>query len=323
MPGLAGLRAWIVTDGKAGDENQCLGLAECLGLDAELRRVPASGPFGWFAPWGPIDPREGPRRPGGALYGPLPDLVIASGRRAVPYLRACRRLGVGFTAFLKDPRTGAGTADFIWVPEHDSLRGPNVFRTITSPHRVSASRLDLARAAPDPRLAWLAGRCVTVLLGGDSRHLRFSEDMIARLLAALRRLAATGCSLMVTASRRTPERLREPARILAAETGGFFWDGTGENPYLAMLALAEAVVVTSDSVNMVSEAVATGAPVLLCEIEGTPPRHRAMYAALARAGALVPFDGRLTDLRYTPIDATPVIAQALADAYIARRRGRD
>lgn len=323
MSGLAGLRAWIVTDGKAGDENQCLGIAESLGLVAEPRRIPASGPFGWFAPWGPIDPRQGPRRPGGALHGPLPALVIASGRRTVPYLRACRRLGVGFTAFLKDPRTGAGTADFIWVPEHDSLRGPNVLSTVTSPHRVSASLLAAARARPDPRLACLAEQRVAVLLGGDSRHLCFSDAAITGLLANLRSLAASGCALMITASRRTPERLREPARALAAETGGFFWDGTGENPYLAMLALARAIVVTSDSVNMVSEAVVTGAPVLLCEIEGTPPRHRAMYAALARAGALAPFDGRLTDLRYSPIDATPVIARALADAYIARRRGRD
>ncbi|PJI55659.1 nucleoside-diphosphate sugar epimerase, partial [Methylobacterium radiotolerans] len=61
LPELARARAWIVTDGKAGDENQCVGIAETLGLDFEIRQVPASGPFGWMAPWGPIDPREGPR----------------------------------------------------------------------------------------------------------------------------------------------------------------------------------------------------------------------------------------------------------------------
>ena len=113
-----------------------------------------------------------------------------------------------------------------------------------------------------------------------------------------------------------PASWAKDARMLA-DAG---WD-TGLD--LGLLARAEAIVVTSDSVNMVSEAVATGAPVLLCGIEGTPARHERMYAALAQAGALAPFDGRLTDLRYSPIDATPVIAQALADAYIARRRGRD
>ncbi|MCJ2015806.1 mitochondrial fission ELM1 family protein [Methylobacterium sp. J-076] len=322
MTGLAGLRAWIVTDGKAGDENQCLGVARCLGLEAEVRRVPTAGPFALLAPWGPADPRQGPRRRGSVLHGPLPALAIASGRRAVPYLRACRRLGVGFTAFLKDPRTGTGSADFIWVPEHDSLRGPNVLTTVTSPHLVSAARLAEARIAGDARLAGLPGKRVAVLLGGDSRHGRVSEPETARLIGHLRRLAASGCSLMVTTSRRTPETLRRAARAITEETGGFFWGGDGANPYLAMLAAAEAIVVTSDSVNMVSEAVATGAPVLLCDIAGTPPRHGRMYAALKRAGALASFDGSLADLRYSPIDATPVIAQALADAYINHRRGR-
>ena len=310
LPELARARAWIVTDGKAGDENQCVGIAETLGLDFEIRQVPASGPFGWMAPWGPTDPREGPRRRGGALSGPYPDLLIASGRRSVPYLRAVRRATDGrtFTAFLKDPRTGADSADFIWVPDYDDLRGPNVFTTLTAPHLVTAARLAAARARPDPRLARL-----------DSRHLSYRKTDMARLVEDLRGLAQQGCRLMVTISRRTPNPLRDAVKALAAETGGFLWDGTGDNPYVAMLALAEAIVVTSDSANMVSEAVSTGAPVLLFDLPRTYIRHRRMFAGLAIAGALRPFTGQLADLTYKPIDATPVIAQALADAYAARR----
>lgn len=320
MKPLAGLSAWIITDGKAGDENQCLGVAEALGVKAEIRRVPRVGAFAWLAPWGPVDPRL--RRRGGVLHGPLPALAIASGRRAVPALRACRRLGVPFTAYLKDPRTGAGTADFLWVPDYDRLRGPNVITTLTSPHRLSVERLAAARAAPDPRLAGLGHPRVAVLLGGDSRHLRFTDAEAARLVAHLRRLASAGGRLMITSSRRTPEGLRESARSLAEETGGFFWDGTGENPYLALLALADTIVVTSDSINMVSEAVATGMPVLLFELPGTPPRHARMIAALKEAGAVAECNGLFVDLRYTPIDATPIIARALANAYMEHRRGR-
>lgn len=76
--------------------------------------------------------------------------MIASGRRAVPYLRAIRKASKGrtFTAFLKDPRTGHDTADFIWVPDYDDLRGPNVFTTLTAPHQVTAARLAAARRSP-------------------------------------------------------------------------------------------------------------------------------------------------------------------------------
>ena len=321
LPELSRARAWVLTDGKAGDENQCVGIAETLGLDFEIRQVPASGPFGWMAPWGPIDPRQGSRQRAGALSGPFPDILIASGRRSVPYLRTVRRATGGrtFTAFLKDPRTGADSADFIWVPDYDDLRGPNVFTTLTAPHLVTAARLAAARARPDPRLARLDGPRVAVLVGGDSRHLSYRKTDMIRLVEDLRDLADQGCRLMVTISRRTPNPLRDAVKALATETGGFLWDGTGDNPYGAMLALAEAIVVTSDSANMVSEAVATGAPVLLFDLPRTYIRHRRMFAGLAIAGALRPFTGQLVDLTYKPIDATPVIAQALAEAYAARR----
>ena len=321
LPELAAARAWIVTDGKAGDENQCVGIAETLGVDYAIRKIPASGPFGWIAPWGPIDPRQGPRRANGALHGSYPDILIASGRRAVPYLRAVRRATGGrtFTAFLKDPRTGHDSADFIWVPDYDDLRGPNVFTTLTAPHLVTAARLATARARPDARLARLDGTRVAVLVGGDSRHLSYRKADMDRLIDDLRDLVGGACRLMVTVSRRTPNPLRDAIKALALETGGFLWDGTGENPYVAMLALADAVVVTSDSANMVSEAVATGAPVLLFDLPRTYIRHRRMFAGLAIAGALRPFTGRLEALSYKPIDATPVIAEALAEAYRARR----
>lgn len=322
-PDLSEASAWIVTDGKAGDENQCIGLAETLRLPFEVRRVRPRPPFGWMAPWGPIDPRDAPGSRRGALAGPLPDVLIASGRRAVPYLRAVRRASGGrtFTAFLKDPRTGHGTADFIWVPDYDDLRGPNVFTTPTPPHRVSAARLRAARDDPDPRLTAVPSPRIAVLIGGDSRHLRYRPADMRRLVGDLTKLAEGGGSLMVTVSRRTPQILREDLERLARGTNGYFWDGTGENPYIAMLALAEAVVVTSDSANMVGEAASTGVPVLLFELPSTYIRHRRLFAGLAMAGALRPFTGRSEPLHYKPLDATPGIARALAEAY-ARHRER-
>ncbi|CAO4134290.1 hypothetical protein OFEAOIEE_LOCUS2022 [Methylorubrum extorquens] len=322
-PELARARVWILTDGKAGDENQCIGIAEALGLAYETRRIPDGRPLTWMAPWGPIDPRDAPGRAGGLLQGPLPHLLIASGRRAVPYLRAVRHASdeKTFTAFLKDPRTGHDTADFIWVPDYDDLRGPNVFTTLTAPHPVSRARLDAARTTPDPRLARLPWPRIAVLIGGDSRHLRYRKADMQRLVRDLTKLAEGGCSLMLTVSRRTPPDLRKALEDLVKDKGGFFWDGSGENPYVGMLAIADHIVVTSDSANMVGEAASTGVPLLLFDLPRTYIRHRRMFAGLAMAGALKPFIGRLEALRYAPIDATPEIAAALAEGY-QRHRAR-
>jgi mitochondrial fission protein ELM1 len=165
-------------------------------------------------------------------------------------------------------------------------------------------------ALPSPRVA--------VLAGGDSRHARFTEADIARFAAELRRLRDSGPSLMITPSRRTPPALR---RALADLSGPrvFLWDGTGENPYLPMLALAEAVVATADSFNMIGEAAATGVPILVFEPSGGHPKLRRFLQAMAHQGAVQPFAGRLEGERYEPLDSTPVIAAAVAAAFARRR----
>ncbi len=322
MPGLPLPRdttCWILTDGKAGDEVQCVGVAEALGLTPEIRRVAPRAPFTWAMPWGPVDPREAPERPGSPIRPPFPDLAIASGRRAVSYLRRVKRESRGrtFTVFLKDPRTGAGTADLVWVPRHDRLRGANVIETLTSPHRVSAARLEAARADPPAVLAALPGPRVALLLGGDSRNHRFSDADIARLQSLLEKVVAGGATLMATASRRSPPALVARVAAIAARSGGFFWDGKGENPYLPMLALAEAVIVTSDSVNMVGEACATGRPVLVFEPSerrpGSARKAKAFLQGLIDHGAVRFFDGQLESYAYVPLNSTTVIAAAIAE----------
>lgn len=321
---LHGVTAWVLTDGKAGDELPCVGVAEAMGLAPEIRRVRPRAPFSWLMPWGPIDPRERPSAAGSPLAPPFPDLVVASGRRAVPALRAVKRAcgGSTYTVFLKDPRVGPGAADFIWAPSYDRIRGPNVLTTLTSPHRIAAERLAAARADPDPRLAGLASPRVAVLAGGDSRHHRFTEADVARFSSELAALAESGASLMITASRRTPPPLRAALQALAARRGGFFWDGSGDNPYVALLALADAIVVTADSANMIGEAAATGVPVLVFAPSGGHMKLEAFLDGLKGAGIVHVFHGRLEGERYRPVDATPIIAAAIETGLVHHRRAR-
>lgn len=318
-----GTRVWVLSDGKAGDELQCVGVAEALGAPFELRRVAPRAPFVWAMPRGPIDPREASSRPGSPVAPPFPDLLIASGRRAVPYVRHVKRAsgGATFTVILKDPRTGAKAADLIWAPEHDRIRGANVLTTLTSPHRVAAARLAAARAAPPPWLAGVRAPRVAVLVGGDSRHHRFRATDIEGFARRLAALAEAGAGLMGSRSRRTPEALAAAtARVFAAH-GGWWWDGAGENPYIALLAHADAFVATADSVNMIGEATATGKPILVFEPSGGHRKIARFLDGLAAQGMVHHFEGRLAGADYAPVDSTQIIAEAVARAYLARKRG--
>lgn len=315
-----GLACWILTDGKAGDRAHALGIAERLGLAVEERLVAPHAPWSWLMPrsWRilglAIDPREAPGQPGSPLAGPFPDLVIASGRRAAAYLPAIKRASGGrcFTAFLKDPRTSPAIADFLWVPEHDRLRGPNVMTTLLSPHRFPPERLAAAAAAPPAPLADWPGYRVALLLGGNSKDFTFTEDDIRGFLRRLDRMIASGAVIRATPSRRTPPALVDAVRERLARSGGWIWDGTGENPYPALLACSEAIIVTADSVNMVGEALATGRPVHLVRPNGGSRKIDRFLTELEEIGAICPFFGRPVLYSYEPMDATPAIAAALA-----------
>lgn len=322
---VAGATCWVISDGKPGDEVQCIGIAERLHLPFEVRRIAPRPPFTWLMPWGGIDPREAPHRPGSPLAGSLPDIAIASGRRTVAYLRKIKQLSQGrtFTVFLKDPRNGTGAADFIWVPAHDQLRGDNVLATVTSPHRMSPDALAQAAQAPPHNLGAHRGRKVALLVGGNSRHYTFAPADNAALTGHLDQLVASGAVLLATPSRRTPPALQSAVQAIVERSGGFFWSGVGQNPLLAMLALADAIVVTADSVNMVGEAVATGKPVYVFAPTGGTDKINSFLSSLAASGATRTFQGEAADYKYTPIDSTPVIAAALARRFaehIARFR---
>jgi mitochondrial fission protein ELM1 len=308
----SGVRVLVLSSGKAGHEANCLGVAEALGAPYDLRVVSPRRFFANLSPYGPMDPKDRPGRAGSAFPLRLPDIVIGCGRITVPYMRAVKRLSRGavFTLFLQDPRVSRGAMDLIWAPEHDGLMGSNVISTLTSPHPISPARLAAARGAPDSRLAALSSPRAAIILGGPSDAYEFGAADIARLEAAARAVAEAGYSAMATPSRRTPPALVEAVRAGLGDAPAFIWDRQGDNPYAQILALADVILVTGDSVNMVGEATATGAPVHVFEPAGQSGGKIAGYIdALERLGAVRRFAGRIEQFSYLPIDSSQTIAR--------------
>ena len=72
-------RAWIISDGKIGDLVQCEGIAQAIGVKAEVKIVSPTKPWVWFMPRGPLAPADRPANASSPIKPPFPDLVIASG----------------------------------------------------------------------------------------------------------------------------------------------------------------------------------------------------------------------------------------------------
>jgi uncharacterized protein len=295
----------IITDGRAGHEAQTLGIAEALGFAPDIRRVAPRHLYELFAPFCLPDSQDA-----GAFAPPYPDIAIAAGRRTIPALRRLKRDSGRrtFTIYVNAPASGLRTADLIVAPRHDGLSGPNVVSPLTPPNRITPERLAAARAAPDPRIAALPRPRVAMLIGS-------AEGIEADLDHIAGSLLAGGHGVMATPSRRTPPELSRKLEEAVAAPGGCFWDGSGENPYFAMLASADRIIVTGDSVNMVGEAAATGVPVHVIEPRASRRKFKAYLAALEKAGAIRIWRGPFEHWAYAPINSTPMIAEAIARAY--------
>ncbi len=320
---LAGAAAWIITDGKAGMDVQARGVADALGLVYEMKHVAPSGIWRMTAPWGPVAPAEKFGSAGSPFAPPWPRVAIATGRASIPYIRRLRRLaGPGtYTVVLQDPKTGPGTADLIWVPEHDRRRGANVMTTVTAPHSFTTHRLAELRAAMPAEIAALPGPRVAVILGGKNGVYRFKESDDDRFREALRSIGALGASFMITPSRRTHQRLVRAADDATRDRPRILWDMTGANPYPQFLANADALVVTADSVNMNGEACATGRPVWVFHPSGGSSKFRRFHEALQRYGATRPLPDRVTAigaLNYVPLDAADLIAREIERRWLRR-----
>lgn len=310
--------AWVITDGAAGNDRQALALAEALGLPFRHMVLGARAPWSWLAPRLSLGGRLAlpPELRSGSLVPPWPAVAIGCGRLAALYTRMLRSLSEHstYTVQILDPRMNPDAWDTVIVPRHDRCHGPNVLRTVGSLNLVDDEWLAEGRAIcpdfgdlPQPR--------VGVLLGGPRKGIAIDEayaNLLAeRLLADHARQRG---SLLLVSSRRTPIDVVNVLRARLGHLPGIVWSGgshEGANPYPGVLGWADRLVVTPDSVNMLSEACAVGCPVQTLVRSRLPDKIFRFHRALREAGLL--YDLGDTDLpkRQIPLRETAAVVEVL------------
>jgi mitochondrial fission protein ELM1 len=318
-------RCWVVSDGTPGMENQAVGLARVLGFAPEIKRIKCRLPWRFLPAPAWICPLSALRKDGDALAPPWPDVLIATGRPSVALALAikARNGNRTFAIQIQNPGLLRHRFDVVVAPLHDQIAGPNVIATTGSLHGITRDSLAEAARRFAPKLAHLKRPLVAVLVGGDNKVFRLTPALTRRLCDRLKALVEKfGAGLAVTPSRRTGAANEAVLREVLAPLGAEIWDGSGENPYLGYLALADAIVVTGDSVNMVSEACATGKPVYVFDLDGGSAKFRRFHERLRADGITRPFDGTLASWSYAPLDDTMRIAAIIKSRLAAWRARR-
>ena len=315
------LRIWTLVDERAGTGAQSLGVAAALGLKFDAKEVS----YGKSASLPNVVL-------GAALTGlmpesrarfqpPWPDLVIAAGRRCGPVARWIKRRSGGncFLAHVMFPgRAGIEDFDLVAVPRHDGhAHRRNQLAITGAPHGLTPAVHAEAGAALAASLPDFAKPWIGLLVGGTTRRQKFSDAAVHALGQTAGGLARrVGGALLVATSRRTGHAVDAVDRGIrdSGATPGLFyrWGDAGDNPYRGILALAEALIVTGDSVSMCTEACSATAPVYIYAPPGSATaKHRRFHQELFARGYARPFTGELEFWQHPRLNAADDIASEI------------
>ena len=314
---------WTLTNGHAGFESQVLGLAEAVGGTIVAKRARPRAPWTHIPASIALPPLSAIDATSDKLVPPWPDLLISCGRRTVGLALKIKLKSAGhtFAVHIQDPLVNPGRFDLVAAPAHDGLDGGNVVSTTGAVHRVTPEKLAAAAEQCRPLLERLPRPLIAVLVGGSNRRYRMTAATTANLCGRLKLMCEKhSAGLAITISRRTSAPCTAMLREKVADLPALVWDGHGDNPYLGFLALADAFVVTEDSVSMISEVASTGKPVYVAALEGGGGgRFRRFHDNLRAAGITRPLDGSLDDWSYTPPDDTEKVAAEVRRRMAARK----
>lgn len=263
------MRIWALLGARAGDNDQVLALAEALELPFEIKQLHYNGLR-----------RLGPKLLRRSFAGlspasreliesePPPDVTISVGHRSVPVVRLLRKQSHGRmrSIHIGFPRVSPGVFDLlIATPQYPNPEHPNLLRIPFALTRVATGTRPYGggemQTLPAPRRL--------LIIGGPTSYWRLDPDVLRRATASLIDDARRdGGSLLVTSSPRTPAGvMAEIEKVLALSGVPFALGGPGKSPsYACMLAEADEIIVTADSVAMVSDAIWTGKPLGLLQL---------------------------------------------------------
>jgi len=326
MPPINTLLCWAISDTAAGNVRQARALADAIGQTTRRDvAVRVRQPWDALAPHLTAGARSAIRDSAGqSLAPPWPDIAIGCGRRAALLTRLLRRWSGGstFTVQILDPRIDPSAFDMVIAPQHDGVDASNVIRSIGALNPVDAHWLADARTR-FARLAALPSPRTAVLIGATNRAQRLDGRYFDALLDRLRaERAADGGSFLVSVSRRTPSDVVSRLRAAFAPFPSSFWaeERDGENPYAGFLAWSDRIVVTPDSVNMLSEACATGKPAYTFAPQPIAGKLAAFHHALRESGHLRVLGESAPNPLPPPLAETREIAALVRARWLAASR---
>ena len=206
------------------------------------------------------------------------------------------------TIFIQDQKINPQYFDCVIAPQHDTLSAKNVINITGSLHKVSPEYITAL-----PASTFQSDKpIISIFIGGNSKHVTYTNDMISTMCINLKALAQQGYDLLITPSRRTHKEHIDIIQSSLGNTALHIWDLKSENPYQNYLKAASHFIVTTDSISMMSELCSTGKPTYLIDVGVKKQKFQNFVQNLYKISAAKPLKNTLTGF-------TPYVLTDLSD----------
>ena len=261
------LKALLLTEGMHGMISQVEGMAKALNTEYSHKIVRLS------FPWNLIPPKFTPISQiilKDKIYiteNEIPDIIISCGRKSViPSILLKRKNSNIFTIHIQNPKVNSKNFDVVIAPQHDSdYYGPNVYHSEGAIHYITYEEIQAAKNYLSSKIK--SNKIVSIILGGPNKYYSFSKEQLMEIFQSIRSgFTMNGYEIIIVPSMRTPQAIIELAKKEMGKFGHVV-DKVDKQAYLSAYALAKYVVVTCDSISMISEAAASGKPIYVAHMK--------------------------------------------------------
>jgi len=267
------LKALLLTEGMHGMISQVEGMAKALNAEYSHKIVRLS------FPWNLIPPKFTPISQivlKDKIYitnNEIPDLIISCGRKSViPSIFLKRMNSKIFTIHIQDPKVSFNNFDAIVAPEHDNLKGNNIYTSKGAIHYITELEISKSKQYLVDKIK--SEKIVSLILGGPNKYYSFNSNQMINIFNQIKTIfVSEGYKVIVIPSMRTP---KETINLAIKEMGscGHVVNKVDKQAYLSAYALANYVVVTCDSTSMISEAATSGKPIFVAHMKAKKNNYR-------------------------------------------------
>ena len=207
---------------------------------------------------------------------------------------------------LQKPNFYSKYFDILVTPEHDDFyRKNNIIKIIGS--LVPFNEIEIKKKNPliEKKFKYFKSPNVLVLLGGKSKRFTPTNTDYSKLLLDIKYAAKKiSANVIICQSRRTPENVLYLTNQIFSDFTNHYYISKKDEPniYPSIIKICDYIVVTNDSVNMISETASTTKSLFLGYLNKEKSKLKSFHEKLLKNNNIKIFEKSFYNFKKIPLD---------------------